>query len=181
MATLTVQKSAFEPGWSQFNLWSGKNRLDVENGNVGTPNRIDYITDWGNLGGFGDNYSRRFMGFVVPPANDNYVFFLSADDDTDLFLSTDVPPNTSVRWRNKQAGRIGRGIGKTPAAAVTHSPKGVLINSSIQRRYYELPLGHPPEAGQKYYLEAVHHNGTGGDYCCVTAVTKSEADTGSTL
>jgi hypothetical protein len=179
-ATLTVPQTVFEPGWSQFNVWAGKLRVDVENGNIGTPTSITYITDWAHAGGLGDNYSRRFMGYFVPPTTDNYVLFFSADDDADLFLSTDDTvankrlvaqqvgyANATLAWQNTG------GNGDTLATRRTDQ----FINPTTGTPSY--PSGIPLVAGRKYYLEAVHHNGGGGDYCSVTAITKTEADNGS--
>ncbi len=180
MATLTVGKTVFEPGWSQYDLWFGKVRADVENGNAGTPSRTTYITDWANPGGLGDNYARRFMGYIVPPATDNYVLFFSADDDADLYLSTDetvankrlVAQQTG--WANSTLGWQGTGGG---GDTLTQRRSDEFINPSTGN--VEYPSGIPLVAGRKYYLEAVHHNGVGGDYCSVTAITKTLADSGA--
>lgn len=177
IATLTVSKSVFEPGWSQYSVWNGKLRVDVNNGNVGAPNATTYITDWANAGGLGDNYTRRFMGYYIPPTSDNYTLFLSADDDTDLFLSTDDTVANKrlvaqqIGWGNATlAWQTLGGGGDTLATRRTdqfiNPATGVADNAA----------GIPLVAGRKYYIETVHHNGGGGDYCSVTAVTKSQVD-----
>jgi len=179
-ATLTVQKTVFEPGYSQYNLWYGKVRVDVENGNIGAPSSITYITDWANAGGFGDNYARRFMGYFVPPASDNYVLFLSADDDSDLFLSTDDTVGhkqlvaQQIGWANSTLGWQNTGGGGDTLA--TRRTDQFISPTTGVANY---PSGIPLVGGQKYYLETVHHNGGGGDYCSVTAVPKAAADSGS--
>ena len=179
-ATLTVPRTVFEPGYSRYDVWYGKSRVDVENGNIGTPGRITYITDWANPGGLGDNYSRRFMGFIVPPANDNYVLFFCADDDADLFLSTDDTASNKqlvarqTGWASATLNWQGTGGG---GDTLPPRRSDSFVNPTTGTVTY--PLGIPLTAGRKYYLEAVHHNGGGGDYCSVTAVTKAQADSGS--
>jgi hypothetical protein len=39
-----------------------------------------------------DNYGSRVSGYIVPPETAAYVFFVAADDNTSLYLSTDASP-----------------------------------------------------------------------------------------
>src|SRR5206468_3315510 len=58
---------------------------------------------------FADNYANRFSGFFVPPATGNYVFYVTGDDDSDLFLSTDATPANKrliaqeTNWSNSRS------------------------------------------------------------------------------
>jgi hypothetical protein len=50
---------------------------------AGLPDRDRRGLDWA------DNYVQRLSTWFVPPTTGRYVFYLSSDDDSDLFLSTD--------------------------------------------------------------------------------------------
>src|SRR5437764_11545399 len=42
------------------------------------------------------NYGERLRTFVVPPTNGNYVFWISSDDASQLYVSTDETPANKV-------------------------------------------------------------------------------------
>jgi hypothetical protein len=46
--------------------------------------------------GSGDSYGVRIRGYLVPPADGDYRFFLSADDRAALWLSTDADPANKI-------------------------------------------------------------------------------------
>src|SRR5690606_18194368 len=41
----------------------------------------------------GDNYGTRIRGYICPPTTGNYVFWISGNDQTELWLSTDQNPS----------------------------------------------------------------------------------------
>src|SRR5262249_3125329 len=70
----------------------GALRSDVENHNTGAANDISLTLASGLEVPANDNinnYGRRASGWLIPPADGVYDFFLSSDDDADLFLSND--------------------------------------------------------------------------------------------
>ena len=79
----------------------------------------------------GDYYFARVRGFVHPPASGDYVFGITSDDDSDLFLSTDEDPANSM--------------------FITHV-SGSSDRKDFSRRSQPVRL----EGGKKYYIEAVH-------------------------
>jgi hypothetical protein len=182
-ATITISGQAvFEPGWAFVEWWNTApvpSRLTIEANAAPAPQQT-YATprfETSINGEAGDNYSDRIIGFFVPPVSGNYVFFLSSDDDGDLFLSTDSTADNK-RLVAREAGWAGSGLGWTQT--------GGGGDSLAQRRSDQFtdPVtgtqpyssGIPLTAGQKYYMEAVHHEGGGGDYIATTYKLTTDPD-----
>ncbi len=93
-----------------------------------------------------DNYGTRIRGYVVPPTTGNYTFWISSDDNSQLWLSTSDDP-----------------AGKTLIASVSGwtNPREWTKFSSQQSTQVALT------AGQRYYVEVLHKEGTGGDNVAV--------------
>ena len=65
-----------------------------------------------------NDYAQRLSGFFIPPTSGAYVFFLSSDDDSDLWLSTDETPakkrliaqenawSNTREWTNSSGGSV---------------------------------------------------------------------------
>ncbi|MHC4244854.1 MAG: PA14 domain-containing protein, partial [Planctomycetota bacterium] len=47
--------------------------------------------------GRGDNYGIRARGYVYPPVSGDYIFWISGDDESQLWLSTDDNPANIVQ------------------------------------------------------------------------------------
>jgi hypothetical protein len=154
----------------KMEIFANSGRRDVEIGNVGTGDtgnaaiagKLHWLAAFDDPGGWGDYASRRVTGWFIPWTDGNYTFYVSGDDDTDLFLSSDATPNNKTiicqepswsgynSWTN-----AGSSTNDTPqkcsdtwtnGAGVAPNPSGVALT-----------------AGNLYYIEAVLHNGTGGD------------------
>jgi uncharacterized repeat protein (TIGR02543 family) len=124
-------------------------------GNTKYPDRPDQIDAVSVLesqflpGDAAENYGQRLTGWLVPPQKGLYRFYLAADDEAQVFLSTDESPD------NKQL--IVQETAWTPY------------------RYWEGTEQHPArtsasislEAQHRYYLEVLHKEGTGGDNVAV--------------
>jgi hypothetical protein len=174
VATLTVNPGSitYTNGLKE-EFFAGGTRLGAEIGNVG-PGVVRLVTVADSPGGFGDNHARRYSGYFIPPANDGYVFFVASDDDCDVFLSTDSNPVNKQLIAQEvgfSAPRNWQTIGGNGSTAGQKrsdqwSPDGgttVPYSGGIQL-----------VAGQKYYLEAVMHNGAGGDNWALTYQTTNE-------
>ncbi len=87
-------------------------------------------------------YGQRLRAFVVPPTNGNYVFWISSNDTSELFVSTDENPAHKLPncWVSSW----------TPAEVWTDEP-------SQQGAPVYLA------GGGRYYVEAIMQQGTGGD------------------
>jgi hypothetical protein len=113
---------------------------------TGTDTLSSFETDdWSNPSdhcSWANNYGERVTGYIVAPETGDYTFWISSDDNSELFLSTDknsankqkianVPGYTGCRQWNKY--------------------------SSQQSNPVHL------DKGQYYYVEALHKEGGGGD------------------
>jgi len=151
-------------------FFAGGTRLAVERGNVGPATRITRLAALDSTGGMGNNYATRNSGWFIPPATDNYVFFIATDDDTDLFLSTDNNPANKRLIAQEGAWAPYRnwltdngGIPNTQERSDMWSPDG-----GVNMPY---AAGIPLTVGVPYYIEVVFHQGTGGDNMGVTYQT----------
>jgi len=61
----------------------------------GVPDEIIEITSLEVTENRGDNYGALARGYIVPPTSGEYTFFISGDDETQLWLSSDRNPNNS--------------------------------------------------------------------------------------
>jgi hypothetical protein len=94
---------------------------------------------YGNLG---SNYGDSLSAWVSPTVSGNYTFFLSSDDPSELYLSSDESPANVVL--------IAQETGcchafTEPPVDYTSSPVALV-------------------AGRKYFLQTLHTEGGGGDY-----------------
>lgn len=94
----------------------------------------------------GDGYLERLRGFIVPPVDGEYVFWIAGDDECELWLSED---DTRARLR-----RI--------AASPCVSPEEWERHPS--QRSAPIVLTH----GRRYYVEALHKEGGGDDHLSVS-------------
>jgi hypothetical protein len=121
-----------------------------------------------------NNYAHRMSGWYIPPADGNYVFFLSSDDDSDLFLSTDATAANKQliaqanNWSASREWLTANGGGITNPA-----DPAVFLKRSDQ---WTNDLGVAPFTngihllkGNAYYIEADQSQGGGGDNLAILA------------
>ncbi|HUC81403.1 MAG TPA: PA14 domain-containing protein [Flavisolibacter sp.] len=94
----------------------------------------------------GNQYGARIRGFVCPPTTGNYTFFIAGDDATELWLSTSENPAQKQKIAYNLSWTNFREWKKYP----TQKSAQVYL-----------------EAGKKYYIEALHKEGAGGDHLSV--------------
>jgi len=92
--------------------------------------------DWNN------DYGTRVRGYVHPPESGLYRFWIASDDGSDLYLSTNSDPANATRI----------------AFVAGWTGSRQWFNNASQESA-EIYLA----AGQKYYIEAIHKEGFGGD------------------
>ncbi|MBW8041753.1 MAG: hypothetical protein FVQ85_17390, partial [Planctomycetes bacterium] len=97
--------------------------------------------------GWTDNYGTRMRGFLYPPASGLYTFWIASDDNSELWLSTDVNPANKLMIASVPSWTNSREWNKFPSQQST-----------------SITL----DGGQRYYIEALHKEGTGGDNLAVT-------------
>jgi len=94
----------------------------------------------------GDDYGTRIRGYVHPPLSGPYVFWIASDDTGELWLSSDEDPAHKER------------IASCPSYA---SPREYEKFPEQKSKPIEL------KAGRRYYIEALHKEGGGGDHVSV--------------
>ena len=95
-------------------------------------------SDWG------DHYGQRVRAWLVPPITGSYVFRISGDDQSELWLGEDSDESS--------ASLIAR-VDDHVSAGDFHSQQ--------QQRSSAIRL----RAGVPYYFEIKHREGTGSDHC----------------
>jgi hypothetical protein len=93
-----------------------------------------------------DQYSQRVRGYLVPKVSGDYVFWIAADDNGVLFLSSDANPANKEQIANAPGWTNLHQWDKFP------SQKSKLVKLT---------------AGEVYYVEAHHHEAVGGDCLAV--------------
>ena len=102
----------------------------------------------------GSDYGVRVYGWITPPKNGNYTFFLRSDDASELWLSGDESPSTTlIAFESACCEGF-----KEPAEGVneTSVPQALV-------------------GGQKYFIEVLNKEGGGGDF--VEVAWREESDT----
>ena len=94
----------------------------------------------------GGNYAARFEGWLIPPIDGNYKFWIAADDLSELWLSTSADPAGAVKIATEGGWTDQNNFGDTDIV-----PSGLL----------------PLKANQPYYFFAAWSEGGGGDGCGV--------------
>lgn len=94
----------------------------------------------------GIHYGARVRGYICPPSSGTYVFWISSNDHSELWLSTDDDPANKVRIAYVSGATNLRQWDKFPSQE--SSP--VLLTQ-----------------GKKYYIEALHKQGVGTDHLSV--------------
>ncbi|MGV3531941.1 MAG: lamin tail domain-containing protein [Chthoniobacteraceae bacterium] len=111
-----------------------------------TPTATQLITQLETPSNAADYYTHRVRGFLHAPQTGTYQFWLATDDDGELWLSTDDTP------ANKR--RIAYINGWVASRDWNSNPTGKSVAISLV-------------AGQKYYIEALQSEGSGGDNLAV--------------
>ncbi len=112
-----------------------------------SPNLTNIVTDYFEAPhDWADYYGTRLRAFLLPPASGNYTFWISSDDNSLLYLSTDELPANKV------------------AIASVATWTGVR-DWSKEANQQSAPVF--LEGGRRYYLEALQKEGSGGDSLAV--------------
>jgi hypothetical protein len=63
-----------------------------------SPDETGYALGLESPSNVADNYGVRLSGFITPPESGSYIFYISADDGAEFWLSTDASPaNIALR------------------------------------------------------------------------------------
>jgi hypothetical protein len=117
-------------------------------------------------GDWGDGYGDQILGYFYPPTNGNYTFWIASDDYSDLYLSTDSTPQNKVLIAQDTAWSNRREYGTEQGNTTVTTENDSSTFTSTQWATKDTNLGGALitlTAGQAYYIEALHHEGGGGD------------------
>jgi len=143
--TLTVTGSILREYWTGI---SG-NTINSLTSNTNYPNNptgSGKITSLEGPTNWADNYGARIRGYIHPTVSGSYTFWVAGDDNADLYLSTDDNPTHATRIAYVNGWTNSREWGKYS------TQQSATINLV---------------AGQKYYIEVLHKEATGGDNVAV--------------
>ncbi|MFD2999547.1 PA14 domain-containing protein [Pontibacter toksunensis] len=128
----------------QWNSVSGSSVADIPLSS--TPSSTSQLNLFEAPSGLGTSYGARVRGYICPPATGYYTFFIAADDNAELWLSTTDSPANKVK-----------------IASVTGWTSSRQWDKYSSQKSVSIRL----EAGKKYYIEALHKQGWGGDNLAV--------------
>lgn len=164
-ATLTVTDGTMYAGYAKWEFWDGSSRTVLTAGNCGPADMTMTGTGFETPTNFSDTYVSRLSAWFYPPADGKYVFFIACDDDADLYLSTDAQP-ANKRMIAQETSWAGARVwvGGTGSLAQKRSDQWSPDEGMTQpgAEGYDLVKDTP------YYIEAIHHEGGGGDNLAVT-------------
>lgn len=143
----------------------------IMDGTIRPADVVSTVTQFGGPWGATDNYNARVRTYFTPPSNGNYVFFVSADDNARVYLSTDdQPANKKLicqesSWSNQYQWTA-------PGAGTAEDKRSDYFYGT------EWPMGNTItlQAGRKYFMEVLWNEGGGGDGADVTFIKEGEAD-----
>ena len=125
------------PGTSVSNLTSDINYPNNPNGRE-LITKTEGPVYWSDM----NDYGTRIRGYLYPPADGNYTFYIASDDASELWFGTDNGLSLSkIAYTNSWTNQYEW----TKYASQTSSPKAL-------------------QAGHKYYIEALHKQGAGGNH-----------------
>jgi hypothetical protein len=155
-AALAVTSGILVPVSAQTNgiqrqYWSGISGTTVANltSNANYPNSptsTGTVTTFEGPSNTADNYGCRYRGFIVPPTTGSYTFWIASDDNSELWLSTSSDPANAVKIA---------------------SVSGYCTSRQWTKYSTQQSAAINLEAGQYYYIEALHKDGTQNDNVAV--------------
>ncbi|RYD46899.1 MAG: hypothetical protein EOP83_28910, partial [Verrucomicrobiaceae bacterium] len=110
------------------------------------PDQIATLSTFETTSNRANTYGARVRGYLTPPTTGNYTLWIASDDNSELWLSTDANPSNKVK-----------------VASVTGSTGVRVWSTFASQQSVAIPL----TAGQRYYVEALHKEGTGNDNLAV--------------
>lgn len=106
----------------------------------GTGGLMEGPTNWA------DNYGTRLRGYYIAPVTGVYYFYIASDDHSELWISTTSSPNNKFK-----------------AAYVSGSTSSREWTKFSTQKSGAIAM----QAGQRYYIEVLHKEGTGSDNVAV--------------
>lgn len=110
------------------------------------PAESEFRKNFETLENSGDDYAEVYRGYVHPPVSGDYTFWISSDDAGELWLSPNDDPKGIKRIAN-----------------IDNYTNFRQWDAQPNQKSQTIKL----EAGKKYYVEARHKEGGGGDHMSV--------------
>jgi hypothetical protein len=110
------------------------------------PTGVEALNEFKGPVNIGTNYGARISGYICPPATGSYTFWITSNDNSELWLSTSSDPANKVKIAYV-----------TGASALTE------WNKYPSQKSIAITLNQ----GQRYYIEALHKQGAGTDHIAV--------------
>ncbi len=151
----TIENTAAQGRGLLREVWrdvDGTRSIDILLQNSGFPDQPDsrfIIHDFDAPEDFSDYYGQRIRGFIVPPQSGDYIFWISSDNESVLFLSTDESPD------NKEQ------IASVPDTRAVYPPRQWTVFPEQQSEPIRL------ERRRRYYVEVIMKDDHGGDHLTV--------------
>jgi len=142
VTTCTSEGGILQQVWNGI---GGTSITDIPIGSV-VPSSISTIGIFEGATNVGDSYGARYRGYLCVPETGAYTFYISSNDNSELWLSTDALPENKVKIAYVNGFTGSREWDKYP------SQQSVPINLV---------------AGRSYYIEALHKEGVGTDNLAV--------------
>lgn len=139
LGSISYQRWNNISGTSVSNLTSNVNYPNNPS-QTGTLTLMELPQNWGN------NFGARINGWICPPTTGNYTFWIASDAAAELWLSTTISSANKVR-----------------IAFNTSSTSYRQWNRFASQKSVAISL----VAGNKYYIEVLMKEGSGGDNCSV--------------
>jgi YD repeat-containing protein len=138
-----MDMSAEASGVIMREVWTGVGGQLISDIPLSTePDIVDFMTSFEAPTDWADNYGTRMSGYLIPPEDDDYTFWIATDDAGELWLSTDENPENAVMIANV----VGwAGTRQWDSQANQESIPISLVG------------------GNKYYIYALQKEGAGGD------------------
>ena len=116
------------------------------------PSSTGIVTSAESAENYGDSFGQKLSGWLCPPATGDYRFFLTSDDASQLWLSTDDTAANAALLAEVTAWKDFRAYGSGAKSAPVRLT-----------------------AGERYYLEVLHKEGGGGDHLSLAWQPPGEA------
>ena len=117
------------------------------------PTSTNQLTRLEGPSDIGTNYATRIRGYVCPPTTGGFQFFISSNDQSELWLGTSDDPSTK-----RKIAYLTQAVNKGEFYAV--QSQGSEIINLVQ--------------GKKYYIEVLHKQGAGTDHIAVAWMVPDE-------
>ncbi len=174
---ITFSSVSFASGFATYQRWqydADPGSLDdfilgLDEGTLASPSVESTVSQFGNPWGVADNYWARSFCWFVPPTTGNYVFFLAADDQANLYLSTD-DTTANKKLIAQEGGWSNQYQWTSPGSGDAESKRSDIFSGEWPNSTINLT------AGRKYYMEIRHKEGGGGDGADATYIMSGDAD-----